>query len=441
MCRMISTAEAQQSSKQQSETPGKMSPATDAGLKRQSSNDPLDLSLSKVLSGGSGQKNQSAEQHLGKLGKALKAANQANKQTPVTTQSSAISSLAAVKLASPANDATVEGQQNVHIEGSDNLHAQKSSNDGNASTQLASTPTIFDPEFSIARTKSPRIELHVIVPPSPVNITSGFKVPIIPASPSGVKSPLPPVSIIVPPLSLPPIATLSRRTRIFKPAAMQSLINKQKLSEETKAVDATVSVSVTTHTNSVTSITTSLTSDEPAIKRSRLTEGMTILGSSEEVPVGNIMSHRVKDRCGSQGGRQSVSQSANIATEVTHSLSGGKDAPTSTDTSHGYSQAYSILSEPPTVIEESDDQWERASGRSYYEMVTAEEEVGGVGDADKMDVDELRAHGYLETYTVTSSPETPDYFTSGMVLDPYLKKITFFEIPAGKTDKLVSYCL
>ena len=137
MCRMISTAEAQQSFKQQSETPGKMSPATDAGLKRQSSNDPLDLSLSKVLSGGSGQKNQSAEQHLGKLGKALKAANQANKQTPITTQSSAISSLAAVKLASTANDATVEGQQNVHIEGSDNLHAQKSSNDGNASTQLA----------------------------------------------------------------------------------------------------------------------------------------------------------------------------------------------------------------------------------------------------------------------------------------------------------------
>ena len=130
MCRMISTAEAQQSSKQQSETPGKMSPATDAGLKRQSSNDPLDLSLSKVLSGGSSQ-NQSAEQHLGKLGKALKAANQANKQTPVTTQSSAISSLAAVKLASPAN----EGQQNVHIKGSDNSHAQKSSNDGNALTQ------------------------------------------------------------------------------------------------------------------------------------------------------------------------------------------------------------------------------------------------------------------------------------------------------------------
>ena len=418
---MISTADAQQSSKQQSETPGKMSPATDAGLKRQSSNDPLDLSLSKVLSGGSSQI-QSAEQHLGKLGKASKAANQANKQTPVTTQSSAISSLAAVKLASPANDATVGGQQNV-IGGSDNSHAQKSSNDGDASTQLASTPTIFDPEFSIARTKSPRIELHVIVPPSPVNITSGFKVPIIPASPSGVKSPLPPVSMIVPPQSLPPIATLSRRTRIFKPAAMQSLINKQKLSEETKAVDASVSVSVTTHTNSVTSTTTSLT-DEPAIKRSRLTEGM--IGSSEEVPVGKIMTHRVKDRCGSQGGRQSVSQSANIATEVTHSLSDGKDAATSTDSSHGYSQAYSILSEPPTVIEESDDQWERASGRSYYEMVTAEEEVGGVGDADKMDVDELRAHGYLETYTVTSSPETPDYFTSGMVLDPYLKKITFY---------------
>ena len=417
---MISTADAQQSSKQQSETPGKMSPATDAGLKRQSSNDPLDLSLSKVLSGGSSQI-QSAEQHLGKLGKASKAANQANKQTPVTTQSSAISSLAAVKLASPAN----EVQQNVHIECSDNLHAQKSSNDGNASTQLASTPTIFDPEFSIARTKSPRIELHVIVPPSPVNITSGFKVPIIPASPSGVKAPLPPVSIFVPPQSLPPIATLSRRTRIFKPAAMQSLINKQKLSEETKAVDASVSVSVTTHTNSVTSTTTSLT-DEPAIKRSRLTEGMTVLGSSEEVPVGNIMSHRVKDRSGIQGGKQSESQSANIATEVTHSLYGGNDAPTSTDSSHGYSQAYSILSEPPTVIEESDDQWERASGRSYYEMVTAEEEVGGVGDADKMDVDELRAHGYLETYTVTSSPETPDYFTSGMVLDPYLKKITFY---------------
>ena len=403
---MISTADAQQSSKQQSETPGKMSPATDAGLKRQSSNDPLDLSLSKVLSGGSGQKNQRTEQHLGKLGKALKAANQANKQTAVTTQSSAISSLAAVKLASPAN----EGQQNAHIEGSDNSHAQKSSNDGNASTQLASTPTIFDPEFSIARTKSPRIELQVIMPPSPVNITSGFKIPIIPASPSGVKSPLPPVSMIVPPQSLPPIATLSRRTRIFNPGAMQSLINKQKLSEETKAVDASVSVSVTAHTNSVTSTTTSLT-DEPAIKRSRLTEGMTVLGSSEEVPVGNIMSHRVKDRSGIQG----VSQSANIATEVTHSLSDGKDAATSTDTTHGYSQAYSILSEPPKVIEESDDQWERASGRSYYEMVTAEEEVGGVGDADKMDVDELRAHGYLETYTVSSSPETPDYFSSGML--------------------------
>ena len=93
------------------------------------------------------------------------------------------------------------------------------------------------------------------------------------------------------------------------------------------------------------------------------------------------------------------------------------------------------------MIEESDDQWEKASSRSYYEMVTAEEEVGGVGDADKMDVDELRAHGYLETYTVSSSPETPDYFTSGMVSDPYFKKISLFEISAGRTDKLVSYCL
>ena len=136
-----------------------------------------------------------------------------------------------------------------------------------------------------------------------------------------------------------------------------------------------------------------------------------------------------------------MSQSANIATEVTHSLSDGKDAATSTDTTHGYSQAYSILSEPPTVIEESDDQWEQASGRSYYEMVTAEEEVGGVGDAYKMDVDELRAHGYLETYTVTSSPETPDYFTSGMVPDPYFQENNFFEISAGRTDKLVPYCL
>ena len=156
---------------------------------------------------------------------------------------------------------------------------------------------------------------------------------------------------------------------------MQSLINNQKLSEETKAVDASVSVSVTTHTNPVTSTTISLT-DEPAIKRSRLTEGMTVLGSSVEVPVGSIMSHRVRDRSGIQGGKQGGSQSANIATEVTHSLSDGKGAATNTDTTHGYSQAYSILSEPPTVIEESDDQWEQASGRSYYEMVTAEEEIG-----------------------------------------------------------------
>ena len=158
-----------------------MQPTAIEGLESQASNIPLDLSLSKISTSDSGRSN--SFEHLGKLGKALKAAKQASVASQLLPKTSNVHVLS--KLASQnTTDATAKDIQIVHTKDGNNSIAPNSAEivddslqeGAHSTTKSASTRTIFDPEFSVARTKPPKIELHVIMPHKPFIIQPvGFR--------------------------------------------------------------------------------------------------------------------------------------------------------------------------------------------------------------------------------------------------------------------------
>lgn len=368
---MAKSTETQQASDNMSNKSDGISAANTAGMKEQRSDDPLDLSVTK--SSERGKQNVvggafNSRQYLGKLGKVFRAT-----KPNVKLQQPRHASVEALQTNSPhlpqvalilstgddGNPALVasegETKEQTHPAKSDQgsvNYLKRTSVSG--SSPAESTPTIFDPRFSVARTgpaMPQQLNVHTVIPP-PVKIVSEFKTPSIPP-PHGLKGSLPNVSVIAPHQTLPSIASFGRRTQIFKPHTMQSIVNKPKSSEEVSAVATVLPVQST----------------EPS----------------------NI-------------------ESSSPAKSLTPTMpKGGEYSATSSSLPPEYSHAYDILSSSSAADSHADDPWERASGQSYYEMI-------GVRDADDMDVDELSARGYLDTYPSSESTDSHGSLSAGRLI-------------------------